>query len=221
MSYPISPDMPVFPGSPNEEFIPYMRLSEGAICNSTNIHHFLHSGTHVDVPFHFDSNGKTVEEVDLEDFYYTKPLIIQKNLSKGGLIQPEDIKTYGSSLYEADILLMVTGYYALRNNQDVYMDDFPTLSAEAAKLIREDLVNVKAIAIDSLSVEGDILGPKQNHIVHKTLLAGDIYKNRPLLVFEDVNIGAVLGKKIIRIFAFPIRLAGLEAAPVSIIAEVS
>lgn len=220
MSYPISTDMPIFPGSPKEKFIPYMRIGRGNICNSTVLHHFLHSGTHIDCPYHFYSQGKTVDQIPIEDFCYTKPLIIHKKVPKGGLIWPEDLKAYGSSLYKADILMLCTGYYLLRHNRDAYMDNFPALSPEAAKLIREGLLNLKAVAIDSLSVESSKLGPVQNNIVHKTLLAGDIYTTRPVLAFEDVNIGVILEKKVIRILAFPIRLTGTEAAPVSMVAEV-
>lgn len=220
ISYPISPDIPVFPGSPDEEFIPYMRIRKGEICNSTMVHHFLHSGTHVDVPFHFDNQGRTVDQIPVEDFCYTKPIIVQKMVPKGGFVQLEDLKAYGPSLYQADILLICTGYYSLRHDRNVYMDDFPSLSVEATRLIRTELLNVKAIAIDSLSVESCTLGPQQDYIIHKTLLASNIYTTRPVLIFEDVNIGAILERKIIRILAFPVRLVGLEAAPVSIVAEV-
>ncbi len=220
ISYPITTDIPVFPGNPDEEFIPYMRIRKGEICNSTMVHHFLHTGTHVDVPFHFDDQGKTIDQIPVEDFCYTKSLVIQKMVPKGGFIQLEDLKAYGPSLYEADILLICTGYYSLRNDRNVYMDDFPSLSVEAARLIREELLNVKAIAIDSLSVESCTLGPQQDYIIHKTLLASNTYTSRPVLIFEDVNIGAILERKIIRILAFPVRLVGLEAAPIPIVAEV-
>ena len=88
-------------------------------------------------------------------------------------------------------------------------------------MIRTDLLNVTAVAIDTLSIESCTRGPKTGFVVHKTLLDGSLYRTRPLLVFEDVNMGPILEKKITRIYAFPIRLVGLEASPVNIIAEVS
>jgi arylformamidase len=100
------------------------------------------------------------------------------------------------------------------------MAAFPALSIKAAKLIREELLNVKAVAIDSLSIESSTQGPLQDFAVHKTLLSSDKFKTRPVLIFEDVNIGAILDRKIKRVFSFPIRLYGLEAAPVSMVAEV-
>jgi len=220
MAYPFCPDAPVFPGSPHDEFIPHSRMSEGGECNTTTMNHFLHNGTHVDAPFHFDDKGKTIDQIPIEDFYYTKPLVVQKMLSKGELLQPEDIEAYGSFLYEADILLLCTGYHALRIDHDVYMDDFPTLSVEAAKLIRTKLLNIKAVAIDTISIESCRLGPQHNFPVHKTMLNSKLYRTRPVLIFEDVNIGSILMRQITRIFAFPLRLTGLDASPVSIVAEV-
>jgi kynurenine formamidase len=220
MAYSLSPDAPIFPGLPHDEFTPYTRMSGGGESNTTIVNHFLHNGTHVDAPFHFYDKGKTIDRIPIEDFCYTKPLVVQKMLPKGGLLQPEDMEVCGSSLYEADILLLCTGYHALRLDHDVYMDDFPSLSVEAARLIRTELLNVKAVAIDTLSIESCRLGPQQNFSVHKTLLDSEIYQTRSVLIFEDVNMGPILKRQITRIYAFPLRLIGLDASPVSIVAEV-
>jgi kynurenine formamidase len=220
MAYPLSPDALVFPGHPHDEFIPYARMSGGGKCNTTMVKHFLHNGTHVDAPFHFYDKGKTIDQIPIEDFCYTKPLVVQKMLQKGGLLQPEDIIACGTSLYEVDILLLCTGYHALRLDRDVYMDDFPSLSVEAAKLIRNELLNIKAVAIDTLSIESCRLGPQQNFPIHKTLLDSEIYQTRTVLIFEDVNMGPILTRQIKRIYAFPLRFTGLDGSPVSIVAEV-
>jgi len=71
-----------------------------------------------------------------------------------------------------------------------------------------------------LSIESCVQGPKLDFIVHKSLLAGDLYATRPLLIYEDVNMGVILNRKIERIFAFPIRFVGLDGSPVSMVAEV-
>ena len=53
MSYPISPDSPIFPGLPADEFFPHTRMKNGDPSNTTMVRHFIHNGTHVDSPFHF------------------------------------------------------------------------------------------------------------------------------------------------------------------------
>ena len=82
------------------------------------------------------------------------------------------------------------------------------------------MLNVKAVAIDTLSIESCVQGPKMDFIVHKSLLSGDLFSTRPLLIYEDVNVGGVLNREIERIFAFPIRFVGLDGSPVSMVAEV-
>ena len=58
----------VFPGDPPPERIEMMKIREGEICNLTGLKMCAHNGTHVDAPYHFIDEGKTMEEVDLHRF---------------------------------------------------------------------------------------------------------------------------------------------------------
>lgn len=220
LSYKFDKNMPIYPGSPEEEIVPVTRILQNDPSNTTTIKHFIHNGTHVDAPFHFYDKGNTIDQIPIEKFVYKKPLIIHKELKKSKLIEVEDLIKYGRELYSADILFFYTGYCKIRNKPDLYVDDFPAISEKTARFIRTELLNIKAVAIDVLSIESAISGPKTNFKVHKTLLDGDLYNTRPLLIFEDVNIGKVLNKKIKKIYAFPLRLKGLDASPVNIVAEI-
>lgn len=220
LAYPITPGMPMYPGSPEEEFIPNSRIGQGDAANTTVVKHYLHNGTHVDAPFHFYDKGNTIDLVPLENFTYTNPVVVQKKLGKGGLFQPDDLKKAGSALFAADILFLCSGYYSLRYDAVAYSDNFPALSLEAARMLRSELPLLKAVAIDTLSIESCVDGPEQNFPVHKTLLDGDLYPERPLLIYEDVNVVPILDRPIQRIFAFPLRLVGLDGSPVNMVAEV-
>ena len=220
LSYKFEENMPIYPGSPVEEIIPITRMKQKDPSNTTAFKHFIHNGTHVDAPFHFYDKGKTIDQISIENFVYKNPLIIHKEMNKSELLKTEDFLLYEESLKTADILLFYTGYCKKRNKPAIYADDFPAISEEAAKFIRNELLNIKAVAIDVLSIESAVLGPKDNFKVHKTLLDGDLYDTRPLLIFEDVNIGAVLDKNIKKVYAFPLRLTGLDGSPVNIVAEI-
>jgi kynurenine formamidase len=219
MSHAIDENMPVYPDAPREEFIAHLRMSKGDDVNASKIIHFLHNGTHVDAPFHFYNPGQRIDEIPIGDFVYQQPMVIQRSLKKSELLSIDDLKQYGDDIYSADMLLIYTGYCHQRDNISVYADDFPALSESAARFIRTELLNVKAVAIDTLSIESAIGGPAENFKVHKSLLDGDLYQTRPLLIYEDVNIGIIADKTIKRIYAFPLRLKGLEASPVNIVAE--
>ena len=220
LSYKFDKNMPVYPGSPEEEIIPITRIKQDDPSNTTSIKHFIHNGTHVDAPFHFYDKGDTIEQIPIENFVYEDPLLIYKELKKSKLIEVEDLIKYGQKLYSADILFFYTGYCKIRNKSDLYIDDFPAISEVTARFIRTELLNVKAVAIDVLSIESSIFGPKTNFKVHKTLLDGDLYNTRPLLIYEDVNIGKILDKNIKKVYAFPLRLTGLDGSPVNIVAEI-
>ena len=56
----------VFPGDPAPERKIINSMENGALYNLTAISMCAHNGTHVDAPFHFIKDGKTVDEIGLE-----------------------------------------------------------------------------------------------------------------------------------------------------------
>ena len=56
----------VFPGDPAPERQILSELEKGGSCNLTAIRMCAHNGTHVDAPYHFCADGKTIDEVGLE-----------------------------------------------------------------------------------------------------------------------------------------------------------
>jgi kynurenine formamidase len=220
LGHEFAEDMPIFPGLPEDKVLPHSRMSSGGDSNTTFLHHFLHNGTHVDAPYHFWESGPSIDRIPIEDFMYRHPLLIEKDLQKGQLLAREDLERYGAKVKRCDILLICTGYWKLRGDKERYCDDFPAVSEEAARFIRLELPQLKAVAIDTLSIENPLQGPKTDFKVHKTFLNGELYEARPLLIYEDVNLGKILGKKIRRIYAFPLRLRGLDASPVNMVAEI-
>ena len=58
----------VFPGDPAPKMQELLRMERGEICNLSAILLCAHNGTHIDAPFHFIRDGKTVDELGLEPF---------------------------------------------------------------------------------------------------------------------------------------------------------
>ena len=52
----------VFPGDPSPEKKTILKISDGAMCNLTAFNMCAHNGTHVDAPYHFYDDGKTIDE---------------------------------------------------------------------------------------------------------------------------------------------------------------
>ena len=55
----------VYPGDPAPTYERVLKMSEGALCNLTSLTLGAHNGTHLDAPYHFYEEGKTVEQLDL------------------------------------------------------------------------------------------------------------------------------------------------------------
>lgn len=58
----------VYPGDPMPERQVMLRIPDGAVCNLTAFRMCAHNGTHVDAPYHFLNDGKTIDRVDLTRF---------------------------------------------------------------------------------------------------------------------------------------------------------
>lgn len=58
----------VWPGDPAPEKRRICATEKGDVCNLTAFSMCAHNGTHIDAPYHFLGEGKTVEQMDLSTF---------------------------------------------------------------------------------------------------------------------------------------------------------
>jgi arylformamidase len=58
----------VYPGDPIPEKNVLKSMQKGEVYNLTAFSMCAHNGTHIDAPFHFIENGKTIDEICLESF---------------------------------------------------------------------------------------------------------------------------------------------------------
>lgn len=58
----------IFPGDPEPKKKTLFAMEKGDLYNLTAFSMCAHNGTHIDAPFHFLEDGKTVEQIDLNTF---------------------------------------------------------------------------------------------------------------------------------------------------------
>ena len=58
----------VYPGDPTPKKTVLSSMEKGELYNLTEFSMCAHNGTHIDAPFHFIKDGKTVDEISLESF---------------------------------------------------------------------------------------------------------------------------------------------------------
>lgn len=222
LSYPFGMYAPVFPTNPKENHYFEMSIGEGDAANISTVLHHLHNGSHVDAPMHFCLDGKGIDEIPIEHFYYESPLLLSLPKEKGMFVTLKDLTAHAAEIEKADLLLLYLHYADLREaNPAQYFDDFPALSYEAARYLRRGFPNLKGIAIDTGSIESCVAGPRDHFPVHHELLdhitEGDY---RTLLIYEDMNCKAFLEVADLEttVCAFPTRWIGAEAAAVNMVA---
>lgn len=149
-------------------------INQGA--NESKIEFDCHTGSHVDAPYHFVHNGKTIEQIDLNKFI-GKCIVIDFTNVKNS-IKKSDFKNKKIKIEKDCIVLLKTKNKTdeMFNPYFVYLD-----KSGAAHLIS---LGIKSVGLDSLSIERN----QPNHDTHKILLKNNI----PIfegLVLSKVNEG--------------------------------
>ncbi|MBS7648386.1 cyclase family protein [Candidatus Bathyarchaeota archaeon] len=111
-----------------------------------------HTGTHVDAPLHFIIEGKSVDQLSIENFTGEGLVINLSHKKAGEAITVEDLKPYWSEVKPGDVLMLYTGWDRKFGFNTEYLFEWPYITEEAA----EDSVRgkVKALGVDTLSVSG-------------------------------------------------------------------
>lgn len=202
---------------PKAQIEPFTSISSGDENNQCVMKLFSHLGTHLDAPYHFCENGQSIDALKIDSFRFQKALRVDAHAERGGRIDRAQLASC-SGIHEADLLLIDFGYCDFFEQEDCYRDDFPALTLDAARYIREDLSNVRAIAIDTLSVDGTD-GAQTRYANHHVLL-DFVSSVRPVLIYECVNMRPIRHiQGFFRVYGFPLRVVGADASPVTVVAE--
>ena len=89
ISYILDADMPRWPTNPAERLEKVLSFENGDPNNAFSCYHHMHNGTHVDAPGHFSRGARMIEEIPVEDFYYTNPVLLDFPRGKGGSVGRE------------------------------------------------------------------------------------------------------------------------------------
>src|SRR5699024_10741313 len=81
ITQPLSADLAHWPGDRAFSYsLTYTKEQTGSV-NIGEIKMSVHNGTHADAPFHYDSNGKTIDELP-PDLYIGKALVVDVSMYK-------------------------------------------------------------------------------------------------------------------------------------------
>ena len=219
LSYPLRYDDPVWPGNPPPVQVkPFQSINMGDNVNTTILHLFSHSGTHIDTPKHFNDNGPSAIDLPIESYIFFKPKVLNVHKPEGGFIYRQDLEIHEKKLADCDIALLYTGWSSIRSKDPVrYVWKGPLLHPEAAQFIIDNFPDLRAIAIDAVSI-GSPSYEKESIDTHKILTGVGRKDGRFILIIEDLLIYPELDRAT-RIYAWPLIIDGSDGSPCTVVAE--
>ncbi len=180
--------------APALEFVERRRINRGDATNASAVTMSVHSGTHVDAPFHFVPDGATIDLLPLEMFI--GPALVHA-VDAERYITEEHVNTI--ELAGVTRVLFKTRNSGLLR-KPTYDPDFVAFSLGAARA----LVNrgVRLVGLDYLSVaHADEQVP-----VHRAFL------DHGVILLEGIDLLAIEPGRY-ELICFPLRLRGSDGAP--------
>ena len=181
--------------SPPFELHERRRMSRGDHNNSSAVTLSLHSGTHMDAPFHFVPDGPTIDELPLDLFMGPT------------LVHAVETDRYINAEHVAAIELagITRVLFKTRNSELLkrpsYEPDFVAFSVEAAEALVTQ--GVKLVGLDYLSVAH---AGEEQVPVHRAFL------DRGVALLEGIDLSRINPGRY-ELICFPIRVRGADGAP--------
>lgn len=192
VTIPMKEGMAVWPGDAPFICEAKARMSMGDECNISWVSMGVHTGTHIDAPWHFEDDGKRTDQIDTSLFF--GPALIL-DLPEADVITP--------NLLPDELPARVL--FKTRNSQfradGPFRGDYTALHDAAAQKLVDS--GVRLVGIDYLSV-----GPYQQpgQTTHHRLLRNDV------LVVEGLRL-AGLSQGMYQFTVLPLALMGVDGSP--------
>ena len=175
----------VYPGDPAPEKKTLTSMEKGDLYNLTVFSMCAHNGTHIDAPFHFIEDGKTVDEICLEAFVGMTCVVKHQGVVTGD-DAVEVIEKAKKQNIQAARRILIKG--------DV------EVSLEAAKVFASSEILL-------LGNEPQTIGPVNAPMeVHQTLLGADV------ILLEGIRLADV-SEGVYFLNAAPLNLSGADGSP--------
>ncbi|MDA8195012.1 MAG: cyclase family protein [Thermaerobacter sp.] len=208
LSVPWGPDVQPLDGHPRIRFEP-VTTHEREGRSNTRVEFSIHTGTHIDAPFHFFPEGKTIDQiplavfigpaiaVDVTRFGSPRQAITLDNLFAAGIA---DVALSGIRL------LLRTDWATQHWNQpDLYTKN-PYLAQDAAQWLANQ--GIAALGLD-FAVDSEF--PYPNHYV---------FLGKEILLMENLINLDRLGSRPFTLMALPLRVVGGDGGPARVVASV-
>lgn len=175
----------VYPGDPTPKKTVLSSIESGDLYNLTEFSMCAHNGTHIDAPFHFINDGKTVDAVSTESFVGMAYVA-----EHSGVMSGEDARRIIKSAKEADA----------EAAKRILIKGDAVVSEAAAEVFAAERILL-------LGNESQTVGPEDAPMaVHLTLLSADV------VLLEGIRLAEV-PEGVYFLNAAPLNLSGADGSP--------
>ena len=201
LSQPVCAGTPVFPGDGPVR----VTILERSSVNLSRIDLSVHTGTHMDAPFHFFDGAETIDRVPLDRCVGRARLIDLRDIAAGREIRREHLEHRRDGPLGAHAAVLHTGW-SKQWGAPRYFSDHPCLTADAAQFLVD--CGVQLVGVDMPSVD------RAPYAAHQILLRAAV----PIV--ENLTNLEAIGADLFQIVVLPLKLAGRDGSPVRAVAIV-
>ncbi|UJL47282.1 arylformamidase [Virgibacillus sp. NKC19-16] len=194
ISQSLTNEIAQFPGDTPFSYSPTFTKEETGPANIGQMTTSLHIGTHIDAPFHYDSAGKTVEQLDL-DLYIGKAIVIDVS-------HTDKITAAVLQEFEWENVPRVLLRTSLPNNPKHFPDQIPNLDPDIAAFLQEK--GVALLGVDIPSVDAPDSKELETHHA--------LYRNG-INILENIMLDRV-EEGLYELVALPLAIHGADGSPV-------
>ena len=172
-----------FPGDPQPVPERILSIENGDICNLTRFSMCAHNGTHIDAPFHFIEDGRTVDRTDLTAF-----------------VGECFVARHEGNVLASDAEKILNSARALDASARILIAGDAVVTEEAARVFAD-------AGILLLGNESQTVGPMEAPAaVHRILLGAGV------ILLEGIELAGVQPGRYL-LSAAPLNLGGCDGAP--------
>lgn len=203
LTLPISGKLPSFPGSPAPQFLNWSDLKRDGY-NLELLFMSTHSGTHIDAPYHFAQNGRTVDRIPVGRLIRDAVLIKTPKKADQGITK-SDIASFEQKnriVPDGGSVVFHTGWQENLSGGN-YFTQNPGLSKDAARYLASKRINL--VGIDSPSIDP---GRDSKFTAHRILSKSDV------LIVENLANLERIRRPGFRLAVMPLKLKNASGSPV-------
>jgi kynurenine formamidase len=222
LTHTTTPDFPVFPGGRQFSSKTMSKVvPDGYYTNHWEIDE--HTGTHMDAPAHFVSNGVTSDKLPIANLVAPLVLIditVRAAKNDDAAITPDDILAWEKAngpIPQGACVVMRSGWDSRLAKPGAFLNQdaqknmhFPGFSKEAAALLTQER-SIKGIGVDTLSLD---IGASHTFDAHKVILGAGLWGVENLASLAKVP---ATGATII---IAPIKIKNASGGPVRVYAAI-